>query len=387
MSSSLRVQLDTSIVDGLSFNPYGLALHTGLAQRVIIDGRPFIDLASNNYLGLAMDSRVIANACRCLERWGSSMCGTPVATGTTQLHQELEARLAQFVGVEAAALLPSCYQLGSGFLRCLAQPDDCVLIDQDAHSSLLDGARSVGCKIRPFRHNDPASLEKNLRFSASHPRRFVLTESVFSTQGSVAPLSQIVELCLRYDAIPVVDDSHGIGVLGQGGRGALSHFGFDDFPGIYLASLGKALASTGGMLGASKQVVDYLRYSTPSLIYSTSLAPASVGALLAVLDILQHEGDALVARIFTHRDRISHALKRRGFTVVCAEAPINAVVMGSASRTVALSQELYHRGILSTPFIPPSVPKGRGTVRLIAGAHLNEEALSQVVAAIEELEP
>lgn len=387
MSHRLRLHLDRSVIDGASFNPYGLRLETGLAARVQLEGRPFIDLASNNYLGLAMDPRVLDAACRHVERFGVSTCGTPVATGSTVAHEELENRLARFVGVESALLLPSCYQLGSGFLRVVSGVEDCVLVDHDAHSSLVDGARAVGCKIRPFRHNDLSSLEKNLRHSAAHPRRFVLTESVFSTQGVVAPLQEMARLCEQYDAILVVDDSHGIGVLGPAGQGVLNHFGLAPFPGIYIASLGKALGGMGGMLGASREVVEYLRYSTPSLIYSTGLSPASVGALLQVLDILQSEGEALVARMFSHCVRIRTALQNRGFTLTEAQAPINAVVMGSASKTVGLSTGLYERGILSTPFIPPSVAPGRGTVRLIAGAHLDEEALEHIEAMIQQIEP
>jgi 7-keto-8-aminopelargonate synthetase-like enzyme len=387
MSHGLQLHLDRSVIDEATFNPYGLRLETGLAARVRLEGRSFVDLASNNYLGLAMDPRVLAAACRHVERFGVSTCGTPVATGATVAHEELENRLARFVGVESAMLLPSCYQLGSGFLRIVAGIEDCVLVDHDAHSSLVDGARAVGCKIRPFRHNDVSSLEKNLRHSAAHPRRFVLTESVFSTQGTVAPLQEMARLCEQYGAILVVDDSHGIGVLGPAGQGALRHFGLDSFPGIYIASLGKALGGLGGVLGASREVVEYLRYSTPSLIYSTGLSPASVGALLEVLEILQSEGETLVARMFSHCARIRAAFQKRGFTLTQAQAPINAVVMGSASKTVGLSKKLYERGILSTPFIPPSVASGRGTVRLIAGAHLDEEALSHVESTVQELEP
>lgn len=342
------------------FNPY----------RVPYNNRDFLDLASNNYLGLAEDARVKRAAIEAAERYGASLCGTPVASGFSEYAQTVAARLAGFVGLPQALLFPSCYQANNGVFSALCGKDDLILIDKQAHSSLIEGARAARCKLSPFLHNNMEHLEKLLRRAGDSRRVYVVTESVFSTEGSIAPLAEIAALCERYGAVPVVDDSHGIGVLGQNGRGVLEHFGLRSFRGLYTASLGKALANMGGMVAGDEQTMEYLSYLCPHLVYSTALTPPVLGGIMGALDVIESDFTQRSARMWRYKKMLAEVVGMGG------EAPINSVACGRAEDAVRLSGELYRRGILSTPFIEPSVPKNACVVRLIAGAGLAEERVA-----------
>lgn len=360
------------MVETVGFNPY----------RVPYDNRRYIDLASNNYLGLAEHPRVKGAAVEAIEQYGVSFCGTPVASGHSEFADDLARRLAGFVGMEAALLFPSCYQANNGVFAVLCGKEDLIVIDKGAHSSLVEGARMAGCKISPFLHNDLQHLEKVLRRSAGKGNIFVVTESVFSTEGSIAPLPDIVMLCRRYGAVPVVDDSHGIGVLGEGGHGILEHFRLTDFPGIYTASLGKALGNMGGMVAGNSEIMERLEYLCPNLVYSTALTPPVLGGLSGALEVIDLEYREISKKMWFYKDIISHAIGG-GMT---SETPINTIFCGDAKTAITVSGRLYERGVLSTPFIEPSVPKNNCVVRLIAGAGLEEErvywAAKQIQAII-----
>jgi len=250
------LKVDKSLAEKIGFNPYYCNLESGLDDPLIIDGKPFINLASNNYLGLAADARVKQAMIAAILKYGASLCGTPIATGNIDLYQQTEAELARFVGLEAAVVLPSCYQANNGLFTAVAGKDDLIVVDHFAHSSLIQGVKAVGCKIRPFLHNDMDHLQQILKQASKYRHTFIVTESVFSTEGSIAPLNEIVKLAIQYGAIPVVDDSHGIGVIGQGGRGILAESNLGDFQGIYTASLGKALANGGGVIAGKAKATN-----------------------------------------------------------------------------------------------------------------------------------
>lgn len=357
-----------AMVGEIGFNPY----------RVPYDNRNFIDLASNNYLGLAGHLTVKGAAAAAVEEYGVSFCGTPVASGCSQFSQTVAGRLAEFAGLESALLFPSCYQANNGVFSALCTKEDLIIIDQYAHSSLVEGVRAAGCKINPFLHNDMIHLEKILKRAAGYRRIYVVSESVFSTEGSIAPLNQIAALCDTYGAVPVIDDSHGLGVLGGHGRGVLEHFGIGHYKGIYTASLGKALANMGGMVAGDAETMEYLGYLCPHLIYSTALTPPVLGGIIGALEVLSTEFDLLSEKMWHYKQLIAGAIRPEN----PSQAPINTVFCGGAQAAVALSGKLYEKGILSTPFIEPSVPRHACVVRLIAGAGLKEE---QVICAAEQI--
>jgi 7-keto-8-aminopelargonate synthetase-like enzyme len=379
--------IDKSPIEALKFNPYYLPLSGLCKGRPRIAGEIYFDLASNDYLGLASDKRIHEAMAQAIREYGASMCGTPIATGYARILAELEHQLARFIGLEAALVFPSCYQANLALFACIATAQDVIIVDHYAHASLAQGIKAAGCKVKPFLHNDMEHLERQLAGSRGFRQVFVVTESVFSTEGSVAPLGVIVELCERYKAIPVVDDSHGLGVLGKTGRGILEDKAIIHYPGIYTASLGKAVGNAGGMIAGRTVLVDALRYSCPGLIYSTALPPASTAGVLCALEIISNEFGRLGSTMWDHHHRLLESLCRQGFDLRSGPAPIAAIHGGSAENTIALAREFFNHRILTTPFVPPSVPGGKGTLRLILGAKLDDRETQVLMQTIDRISP
>jgi len=375
--------IDTSLADDLSFNPYYAQLENGLGDKANLAGQPILDLASNNYLGLANDPRVLTAAKVALEENGLSLCGTPIATGANRLYNELCRKLEKFLGLERALIYPSCYQANMGLFTSLAGKQDVILVDQFAHASLLQGISTTGCKVMPFLHNNMDHLKKLLGRCEKYRRILVVSESVFSTRGTICPLALMHSLAREYGALTVIDDSHGIGVLGVQGHGILEHENIQSFSGIYTASLGKALAGQGGVVAASAEIMDYLSYSNASLIYSTALSPPIIGGLLEILRIIDTEFSAKRLKLDSNRTQLLQSASHAGLQTITGEAPIVGVQQGSDRATLLLARELFKRRVFATPFLPPSVPPNQGVVRLIANAGLSEEQMSQACDALE----
>ena len=376
-----QLTIDKSTAETLGFNPYYQVLRSGLGDPICIGGEEFIDLAANNYLGLGSSERIKEAMIHGVQRYGPSLCGTPIATGYVDAFARVERRLAAFVGLEDSTIFPSCYQANLGVFSVIARKEDTILFDHYAHSSLVSGIRSAGCKVLAFLHNDTRHLQKLLRNVCGQGQVFVVTESVFSTEGSIAPLREIVRLCTAHNAIPVVDDSHGIGVLGKNGRGILEEEHVEGYRGIYTASLGKALANFGGMVAGSAGLIDYLRYACPSLIYSTALPPSILLGIEEALNIIEAEFTVLSERMWKYKKLIFSRLQELGFPVINGAAPITSVACGGLADTIRFARALYAQKIIATPFVPPSVPPNMGRVRLIAGADLRESSVQRALDA------
>jgi glycine C-acetyltransferase len=380
-----RHRLNDQVAREAGFNPYYPLISSALNDPLVIGGRDFINLASNNYLGLSNDPRVVEAAIEGVREYGVSMCSTPVAAGYSELFRQTEESLARFTGLEAVLILPSCYQANNGLFQAIAHEEDLILVDRNAHSSLAEGIKATGCKIRPFRHNDMDHLRGILELSASFDHVFVVTESVFSTEGCTAPLREICDLCSAFGAIPVVDDSHGIGVLGQSGRGILEHDGIVAYQGIYTASLGKAMAVTGGMIAGRKELIDYLRFGMSHLLYSTAILPAALNALKRVITIIDDEFPELSGRLWRYTRMIANGLRESAYRITGTASPIVSICSGNSVETLRLSKRMYEKGILGTPFIYPSVAEPEGRIRLIAGANLTQASVEQAILIFREI--
>lgn len=381
-----RFQLNDDIVKTTGFNPYYHRLQSGLNDTLTIDGEDYIDLASNNYLGIANSERIKEAVIRATEKYGVSLCATPIASGYSDLYEKVSEQLSEFIGLESTLIYPSCYQANNGLFSVIAGKDDVIIIDQYAHSSLVQGAKIVGCKLRPFLHNNMDSLERNLKNSIDHRQILVVTESVFSTEGGIAPLKSINELCEKYNALPIVDDSHGIGVIGGNGSGILEYEGITDYQGVYTASLGKSIGNLGGIVSGKKNIIEYIQYHSPHLIYSTALPPLILAGIEEVINIIRDEFDTLSAVMWKNYNALRHALIESGYNLTNAKAPINSIITGEPEDTFLFARKLYENKILTTPFIYPSVPRSKGVIRLIAGANLKDSTMNEAIEIFRKIQ-
>lgn len=379
-----RFTLNTSLVDSLDFNPYYKEISSALGERILINGEEFINLATNNYLGLADNIDVINASHKALDTYGLSMCSTPVAGGACKIYNEAVSALSVFCGLEDCVIFPSCYQANNALFNVIAGKNDIILIDHFAHSSLAEGAKSSKASIRPFLHNNIRNLEEIIeKIKVKYEQIFVVTESVFSTEGTIAPLQEINDLCKKHNAIFIVDDSHGVGVLGNNGKGAVSCI--ENFNGIYTASLGKALAASGGVIGGNRIIVNFLRYYCSHLVYSTAIIPAALGGVIEAINVLNKRHSEIQSQIVKNKKHLLFSLKESGFDCDNSDAPIISIKSGNSAETIILSKKFYDSKLLVTPFIFPSVPEKGGRIRIIAGANLSDDIISEACKRIREL--
>jgi 8-amino-7-oxononanoate synthase len=346
--------------------------------------RPVINLGSCGYLALTSDARVRQAAAGALQTYGTQAGGARPLSGTTRAHVELEVRLARFVGTGAAATFSSGYLANISVLVSLFGPGDLIVLDHTAHRSLYDGARLSGAEIRRFRHNDLRHLERILISSCSVQRRLVAVDGVYSMQGDLAPLPQILDLVQRHGAFLLVDEAHSIGVLGAHGRGIAEHFGVDPAA-IHLrtGSLNKAIPAAGGFVAAESRVVLLLRYTSAGLAFSGALAPASVVAADAALEILAAEPQRLEA-LRHNSDFFRAALRARGLDTMGSQSPIVPILVRDRMQTLRAGSELLRRGIYLNAIIPPGVRPGTERLRCFVAADHTEADLACAADAIAE---
>ena len=348
--------------------------------EVTLDGRRLILLASNNYLGLANDPRVVEAAALAVRRWGAGTGSARLISGGVRLHDELEARLASFKGQEAALLFSSGYLANLGTIAALTDRGDAIFSDELNHASIIDGARLSRADVHVWRHGDPESLAALLRERRSARRKLVVTDSIFSMDGDLAPLPQIVEACEREGAILMVDEAHASGVVGPGGRGAVAHFGLEDRIPVVMGTLSKALGSAGGYIAGSASLIDYLRNRARAFIFDTAPPAAAVGAAQAALDILERESWRS-ERVRELAGELARGLRLRGFDVPEPHGAILPVVVGDAAGAIALSRALEREGVLVPAIRPPSVTPGTARLRATVMASHTDEHLAAVLRA------
>lgn len=370
---------EDKLVHKLKFNPYYQKIDSGADLYVTINGEKYLNLASNNYLAFAKHTEIIAEMKRALDKYGASMCGTPVACGKVDIYQKATEDISKFLGLEDAVLYPSCYQANGALIRALVKPDDVVFVDRNAHSSIIEGIRATGCKIKPFKHNSVEYLSDLIKKSNGFSNRFVATESVFSTEGSIAPFDEIYKLALENDVVPIIDDSHGIGVIGKSGKGILEEKNIKNFKGIYTASTGKAIGVSGGFVSSSYPIIEFLRYSSPGLLYSTALAPTLIAGIIKALEIITRDGEALIRTLSENKNYLYENLHKHKFPLIQSEANICSLMTGSNENTFRICNALFEAKILSTAFIYPSVAQNKGLIRMIPRVDLKKDQMDRVL--------
>ncbi len=345
---------------------------------VILEGREVVLLCSNNYLGLAEHPRLRQAAQDAIERYGFGSGASRLISGTMSLHEELEARIARFKGTEAAIHFNSGYAANTGVIPSLAGERDALFSDSLNHASIIDGCRLSKARTFVYRHNDMSHLEDLLRVWNGQGRRAIVTDGVFSMDGDLAPLPELVSLAEKYDALVMVDDAHGTGVYGLRGRGTVEHFGLQERIPVQMGTLGKALGSFGAYVAGDHGLIRYLLNSARSYMFSTSLPPAVCAASMAAIELVDTEPWRR-ERLWQVRERFVTGLARRGVAVPGSPSPIIPVPVGDADKAVAAADRLFQEGIFAPAIRPPTVPPGTSRIRATVMASHNDSQIDQAI--------
>jgi 8-amino-7-oxononanoate synthase len=376
--------------------PYFRRLESPAAPVVEMEGASRIMLGSNNYLGLTGDERVMAGARDALERYGTGLTGSRLLNGTIDLHLELEAELAAFMGTEDAIVFTTGHQANIGTLGTILAPGDTVVADSGDHASILDGCLLSRAKLRPFRHNRLDKLERTLEKAAGDGGGvLVVVDGVFSMEGDVAPLAEITELCQTFGARLMVDEAHGCGVLGARGAGTAELLGVEDKVDLRMGTFSKSFASCGGFIAGPAEVVEYLRIASRAFLFTAAAVPAAVGAALAALRIVtSDEGPELCARVLENARYLNRGLHDLGFDVVDPTVlpdgsevvtPIVPVRVDDDWKAVMLWRALYDAGVYVNVAIHPAVPPGGALLRTSVMATHDRETLDRALGTFAEV--
>jgi 8-amino-7-oxononanoate synthase len=370
--------------------PYFHVLEGPTLPVVEMEGQRRIMLGSNNYLGLTGDERVKQGARDALERYGTGLTGSRFLNGTTDLHVQLEAELADWLGTEAALVFTTGHQANVGALGAILAPGDTVVVDSGDHASILDGCLVSRAKLRPFRHGRLDKLESTLEKAANDPGGvLVVVDGVFSMEGDVAPLPEIADLCARFGARLMVDEAHALGVLGARGAGSAELLGVEDQVDLRMATFSKSLASCGGVIAGPAEVIEFMRVSSRPFIFTASGVPAAIGAALAAVHICRSdEGRRLFAQVLDNARYLHRGLNERGFKVVEPTrlrdgtelvTPVVPVVVGDDWKAAFLWKALYEAGVFVNTAIHPAVPLGGALLRTSVMATHDRNTLDEAL--------
>ena len=355
-----------------------------MAAKVEMEGAgDVLVLSSNNYLGLADHPDVVQAGIDALREYGAGTASVRFICGTFAIHREIEDAIAKLHSTEASLTYVSCWTANTGLIPSVAGADDVLISDALNHASLIDGCRMSKAKRLIYKHADMGELEAHLKASQSARRTFIVTDGVFSMEGSVAPLPEIVKLARQYDAAIILDDSHGVGVMGEHGRGTAEYFGVEKDIDIYTGTLGKALGgAAGGYVAGSRALVDYLNQVSRPQLFSNALPATICGSAMRAIEILQNESER-VTRLHALVARMRDGLKARGFTPLDGPSAIVPIIVGETSFAIQMSKELLNEGIFITGFGFPVVPEGAARLRIQISAALTDQ---QIDFALEKFE-
>lgn len=352
--------------------------------EVTIAGRRMIMLGSNNYLGLTNDPRVKEAAIEAIRRYGSGCAGSRFLNGTLDLHVRLEGRLAEFMRQEAAITFATGFQVNLGAISCLVGKGDTVYLDKQDHACIIDGARLSFGEVRKFRHNDVADLRRQMRVDTAAKGRLIVVDGVFSMEGDIAPLPDMIAAAREFDAAVMVDDAHGIGVLGGTGRGTAEHFGLEQDVDLVMGTFSKSMASVGGFIAGDATVIDYIQHRARTLIFSAAPPPASVAAALATVEIMEKEPERR-ARLWENTAFFAEGVRSLGLDTGNSRTPIVPVVVGEDAVALRMVQRLHEEGIFVNCVLSPATPPGRALIRTSLMATHTREQLARALHAIEKV--
>lgn len=342
--------------------------------RVWVDGKPKLMFATYSYLGLLNHPKINQAARAAIEQFGTGTHGVRLLGGTLTLHRELEERIARFKGTDDAITYSSGYVTNVSTISTLVGRNDAVICDKWDHASIVDGCLLSRAEFLRFRHNDMADLERCLIKTQDKQSRLVVVDAVYSMDGDITPLPEVVELCRRYHARLMVDEAHSLGVLGENGRGIEEHFGMEGAVDIKMGTLSKTIPAIGGYVAADRDTITYLKHTARGFVFSASLPPAICAAAIAAFEVMEEEGPALRAKLQRNVEHFISGLKALGFNTGCTQTPIIPVIVGSDENAIYMTKLLQDNGVFALPVLPPAVPVGTSRIRAnVTAAHTKED--------------
>jgi 8-amino-7-oxononanoate synthase len=361
--------------------PYFIPIEHPEGTEVVIHGKKYIMIGSNNYVGLTQHPKVKEAAINAVKEFGTSCTGSRFLNGTLDLHLELEDRLAKYVDMEAALVFSTGFQVNLGTIPAIMDKDDIIITDKEVHASIIDGVRMAkalkNVHVRRYRHNDPADLENVLKSLPPGPAKLVIVDGVFSMGGDIAKLPELIPICKKYGARFMSDDAHAIGVIG-GGRGTGHHFGIQKDVDLVMGTFSKSLASVGGFIAGPKEAVHFIQMFARPFMFSASLPPSNVATVLACLDVLEQEPER-VERVNQVAARVRSELRAMGYNIGETETPIIPIIIGDIMKALEAWKIFFEAGIYTNVALPPSVPPNLTLLRTSYMATHTDEQIDRVL--------
>ena len=369
-------------IQQLGIYPYYKPISSGQNPVVrMADGRDVLMFGSNSYLGLSDDPRLKEAATKAIEKYGTSCSGSRFLNGTLDIHEELEARLAAFVGKQQAVTFSTGFQVNLGVVSTLGQRGGYILLDDTDHACIIDGSRLSFSTVYKFRHNDMEVLESKLKVCEADAPKLIVVDGVYSMLGDLCPLPRLCELAEKYDAAVMVDDAHGLGVFGKNGSGTAAHFGLTDEVDLIMGTFSKSFGSLGGFIAGDSEYINYIRHTARSLIFSASMTPAAVAAASRALDIMQEEPER-IEKLWEVTHYAHKAFRDNGFDINATVSPIIPLMVRNTQLALSIVAEAYNDGVFITPVIAPAVPEKDVLIRF---ALMATHTTAQVDEAVEKL--
>lgn len=347
-------------------------------SHLVVDGKRVLNFCSNNYLGLANHPRLVEASIQAMKRYGIGPAAVRSIAGTMDLHIELEKRMAQFKKVEAAAFFQSGFAANGAIIPVLVGKEDVIFSDELNHASIIDGSRLSGAKIIRFAHADPQALEEAIRTAPEYRRALMITDGVFSMDGDIAPLDQLVEVCERYGVMSMVDDAHGEGVLGTGGRGIVDHFHLHGRMDVEVGTFSKAFGVVGGIVAGKGKITELLKQRGRPFLFSSAVTVPDTAACLAAIDLLE-ESTELVDRLWANARFFRSEMQKLGFDTGVTQTPITPVMLGEVTVAREFSKQLFENGLFAMALGFPTVPMGKARIRVMISASHSQQDLEEAL--------
>jgi 8-amino-7-oxononanoate synthase len=365
--------------------PYFQAIESSQDTEVKMQGRTVLMFGSNSYLGLNNHPYIIEQSRKALERYGSSCSGSRFLNGSLDIHEELEGRLARYTGYEDAVLFSTGFQANLGALSCLTGRHDYILLDERNHASLIDGSRLSYSRVLKYAHNDMEDLRKKLSRIPAEAVKLIATDGIFSMEGDIVKLPELNAVAREFGATVMVDDAHGLGVIGGKGAGTASHFGLTGETALMMGTFSKSLASLGGFIAGDADTIEYLKHNARSLMFSASMTPTSVASTLAALDLIENEPQHM-EKLWENTDYARKLLIENGFNLGISESPILPIYIGDNEATFKVTRMLLENGVFVNPVVSPAVPSDESLIRFsLMATHTFdqiEEAVEKLIVAV-----